>query len=52
MTGTPSINSKSKRIVERKINELNAKELAQKGSQVISQEVYNRLYEIGKQRVH
>jgi hypothetical protein len=42
VTGTPNINSKSKRIAEKKLQERNSPR------DQLSAEVYNRLYEIGK----
>jgi hypothetical protein len=46
VTGTPNINSKSKRIAEKKLQERSS------SREQLSAEVYNRLYEIGKQRIH
>ena len=48
VTGTPIINQKSKMIVERKLQERQSP----RDEQSLPIEVYNRLYEIGKQRIH
>jgi hypothetical protein len=48
LTGTPNINKKSKIIAEKKLSE----RYSPREQQPLSAEVYNRLYEIGKQRVH
>jgi hypothetical protein len=45
ITATPSINSKSKRLIEKKL------EHSPRGDATLPQEVYTRLYEIGKHRV-
>jgi hypothetical protein len=50
ITGTPNINSKSKKIAQRLINERSSPREHNNAS--LSAEVYNRLYEIGKQRMN
>ena len=51
MKETPSINSRSKRIAEKKLLETSISHGAG-GSVIVATEVYNRLYELGKARVH
>jgi hypothetical protein len=48
VTGTPIINQKSKMIAERKL----LGRMSPGEEQPLPVEVYNRLYEIGKQRIH